>query len=63
MDEMSPRELKTRIDLANSVRIPLEEIEFRTDHYLRQLGFKNVKNVAGGLDDWARTGDPGMRRY
>ena len=32
-------------------------------HWLRGLGFKNVKNLAGGLDLWARTVDPGMRRY
>jgi adenylyltransferase/sulfurtransferase len=32
-------------------------------HWLRSLGFKNVKNLAGGLDLWARTVDPGMRRY
>ena len=32
--------------------------------YLReQHGFKNVKNLAGGLDAWARTADPTMRRY
>ena len=31
--------------------------------YLRQLGFKNVKNLAGGLDSWARIVDPSMRRY
>lgn len=31
--------------------------------YLRQRGFKNVKNLAGGLDAWARTVDPSMRRY
>ncbi len=32
--------------------------------YLReQHGFKNVKNLAGGLDSWARTVDPTMRRY
>ena len=28
-----------------------------------QHGFKNVKNLAGGLDSWARTVDPTMRRY
>ena len=31
--------------------------------YLRQLGFKDVKNLAGGLDAWARAVDPTMRRY
>ena len=31
--------------------------------YLRQLGFRDVKNLAGGLDAWARTIDPTMRRY
>lgn len=31
--------------------------------YLRSLGFKRVQNLSGGLDLWARTVDPGMRRY
>jgi len=31
--------------------------------YLRQRGFKNVRNLQGGLDYWARTVDPAMRRY
>jgi rhodanese-related sulfurtransferase len=31
--------------------------------YLRQLGFRNVKNLAGGLDHWARAVDPSMPRY
>jgi adenylyltransferase/sulfurtransferase len=31
--------------------------------YLRSLGFADVKNLAGGLDVWARTVDPSMRRY
>ena len=31
--------------------------------YLRQRGFRDVKNLAGGLDLWARTVDPSMRRY
>jgi rhodanese-related sulfurtransferase len=31
--------------------------------WLRGLGFKNVKNLVGGLDLWARTVEPGMRRY
>jgi rhodanese-related sulfurtransferase len=31
--------------------------------YLRSLGFKSVQNLTGGVDLWARTVDPGMRRY
>ncbi len=71
--------------LDNSVHIPIEEIELRTEElnpedeivvychqgvrsaavaqYLRDLGFKDVKNLTGGLDHWARAVDSGMRRY
>jgi len=31
--------------------------------FLRASGFKSVQNLAGGLDLWARTVDPSMRRY
>ncbi len=31
--------------------------------FLRSLGFAKVRNLAGGLDAWARTVDPSMRRY
>ncbi len=31
--------------------------------HLRQLGFSKAMNLAGGLDLWARTVDPTMRRY
>jgi len=31
--------------------------------YLRQRGFTNVRNLVGGLDAWARSVDPTMRRY
>ena len=31
--------------------------------YLTSLGFADVKNLAGGLDSWARTVDSSMRRY
>jgi rhodanese-related sulfurtransferase len=31
--------------------------------YLRRMGFSRVKNLAGGLDAWAATVDPTMRRY
>jgi len=31
--------------------------------YLRSLGFASVRNLAGGLDAWARAVDPSMRRY
>jgi adenylyltransferase/sulfurtransferase len=106
MSEITPRELKARLDrnerpllldvrqewetklcrLDDSVHIPIEEIEVRSEElnaddeivvychqgvrsasvaqYLReQHGFKNVKNLAGGLDAWARSVDPTMRRY
>ena len=32
-------------------------------NYLRQLGFAKAVNLAGGLDLWASTVDPSMRRY
>ena len=32
------------------------------DH-LRRLGFPRVRNLAGGLDAWARAVEPTMRRY
>jgi adenylyltransferase/sulfurtransferase len=31
--------------------------------YLRSLGFAKARNLAGGLDAWARSVDPSMRRY
>jgi rhodanese-related sulfurtransferase len=106
MSEITPQELKARLDsndapllldvrqewetqlcrLPNAVHIPIEEFELRTDElnpqdeivvychqgvrsaavaqFLRdQHGFAKVKNLAGGLDLWARTVDPSMRRY
>jgi rhodanese-related sulfurtransferase len=105
MAEITPQELKTRLDrgqrpllldvrqdwetklcrLENAVHIPIEEIEVRAQEldpadeivvychqgvrsaavaeFLRQSGFQNVSNLAGGLDHWARTVDPSMRRY
>ncbi len=79
-------EWETRLcRLENSMHIPVEEIEFRTDelnpedeivvycHHgirsaavadsLRRLGFAKAVNLAGGLDLWARTVDPSMKRY
>jgi rhodanese-related sulfurtransferase len=105
VDEITPRELKDRLDrnerpvlvdvrddwetrlcrLDNALHIPMEELEFRTEEldpaddivvychhgvrsaavadYLRRLGFSRVRNLAGGLDAWARAVEPGMRRY
>ena len=31
--------------------------------YLRQLGFKKVKSLKGGIDQWAREIDQSMPRY
>ena len=39
---------------------------FRSAHaanWLRQVGFPHVVNLSGGLDAWALTIDPEMRRY
>jgi rhodanese-related sulfurtransferase len=105
MSEVSPQDLKARLDrneapllldvrqdwetqlcrLPNAVHIPIEELELRVEElnaqdeivvychqgvrsaavaeYLRSLGFRDVRNLSGGLDLWARTIDPSMRRY
>jgi rhodanese-related sulfurtransferase len=31
--------------------------------FLRQQGFKDVKNVAGGIDAWSDQIDPGVPKY
>ena len=31
--------------------------------YLRRIGFPRVMNLAGGVDEWARTVDRSMKRY
>ena len=105
MDEITPQELKTRLDandrpvlldvrddwetklcrLEHALHIPMEELEFRAEElnqgdevvvychhgvrsaavadYLRRLGFTRARNLAGGLDAWARSVEPTMRRY
>ena len=105
MSEISPQELKGRLDrrepivlldvrdpwetalvrLENAVHIPMDEIEMRADEldareetvvychhgvrsaavadYLRSIGFQRVMNLAGGVDEWARTVDRSMKRY
>ena len=105
MSEISPQDLKARLDrqegpllldvrqdwevqlcrLPNAVHIPIEELELRVEElnaqdeivvychqgvrsaavaeYLRSLGFRDVRNLSGGLDLWARTIDLSMRRY
>ncbi len=35
----------------------------RVTNFLRELGFRKVKNLAGGIDEWADRVDPGMPRY
>jgi rhodanese-related sulfurtransferase len=105
MSEISPQDLKARLDrneapllldvrqdwetqlcrLPNAVHIPIEELELRVEElnaqdeivvychkgvrsaavaeYLRSQGFRDVSNLSGGLDLWASTIDPSMRRY
>ena len=31
--------------------------------WLSQLGFKNARNLTGGIDEWSRVIDPGLDRY
>lgn len=31
--------------------------------WLKQQGFANVKSMAGGIDEWAQSIEPGMTRY
>jgi rhodanese-related sulfurtransferase len=35
----------------------------RVAKYLRENGFENVSNLAGGIDDWAVEIDPSVPRY
>ncbi len=35
----------------------------RVTNFLRDLGFRKVKNLAGGIDEWADRVDPEMPRY
>ncbi|HUK49409.1 MAG TPA: rhodanese-like domain-containing protein [Terriglobales bacterium] len=35
----------------------------RVVNYLRKLGFKKVKNLEGGIDQWSLDVDPSMPRY
>jgi adenylyltransferase/sulfurtransferase len=35
----------------------------RAVHFLQEQGFKNVKNLQGGIDAWAEKYDPDMPRY
>jgi len=35
----------------------------RITNFLRDLGFRKVKNLAGGIDEWADKVEPEMPRY
>jgi rhodanese-related sulfurtransferase len=35
----------------------------RVTHFLRQQGFEQVQNMAGGIDAWSLEIDPTVRRY
>jgi adenylyltransferase/sulfurtransferase len=56
VDELDPRE-PTIVYCHHGVR------SAAVAEYLRQLGFANVTNLAGGLDEWARVVDRTMKRY
>ena len=56
VDELDPRE-ETVVYCHHGIR------SAAVADYLRQLGFAKVANLEGGLDEWARTAAPSMRRY
>lgn len=35
----------------------------KVTHWLRQQGFENVRNLTGGIDQWAIDIDPSLPRY
>jgi rhodanese-related sulfurtransferase len=35
----------------------------RAVQLMLRAGFRNVKNITGGIDSWAQRVDPGIRRY
>ncbi len=35
----------------------------RITNFLRELGFRKVKNLVGGIDEWAERVEPEMPRY
>ena len=35
----------------------------RITNFLRELGFRKVKNLVGGIDEWAEKVEPEMPRY
>jgi len=35
----------------------------RITNFLRELGFRKVKNLIGGIDEWAEKIEPEMPRY
>jgi len=61
-------EIEYRLDELN----PEDEIVVYCHHgvrsaavadYLRRAGYPKAVNLSGGLDEWAQTVDPSMRRY
>jgi sulfur-carrier protein adenylyltransferase/sulfurtransferase len=63
MEEIEVRVDELDPELATVVYCHLGVRSAAVVDYLRQWGFRDVKNLAGGLDAWARTVDPSMRRY
>ena len=35
----------------------------RVVHFLRSVGFADVKNLRGGIDAWSKEIDPNVKRY
>jgi rhodanese-related sulfurtransferase len=64
MEQVTPQELKARLDRKDPRVFCHQGIRSAAvGEYLRQLGFKKAVNLAVRLDAWAQTVDPTMPRY
>lgn len=56
LDELDPRR-ETVVVCHHGVR------SLRVAHFLESRGFRNLYNLQGGVDAWAREIDPAMHKY
>lgn len=58
VDELHPRKLDEIVVYCHHGGRSL-----RVARWLQSQGFHSVKSMAGGIDEWARSIDPGLPRY